>query len=112
MSLHRIRENDDRPYFRTTLKIAGSPVDLTGATVIFHMADEAGIVKINRAASKIQSSPTVNVGVVEFRFDSSLGETNLPGSYIAEWEVTFADGTTQTFPTRGRDRVQVLAEVA
>ena len=109
MSLHRIREGDDRPYFRVVLKVGGVVVDLTGATsVTFRMMDESGINKITGLANII----TPTAGLVEFRFDSTLGHTNTPGNYIASWTILFADGTEQTIPTRGRDRVQVIQRVA
>lgn len=100
-----MRRNDTRPYFQVTLMVDGEAVDLTGATVMFHANDSSGLSRINAAATIIQSSPTVDKGVVEYRFVPA--NTAVSGTYDVEWEVTFSDGTVQTFPTNGLDRLLI-----
>lgn len=88
-----IRAGDRLPELQATLTdTAGVPVDLTGLTVQFHMrAVNATTPTVAAAATLV----TPTSGVVKYTWVG--GDTDTPGSYWAEWEVTFGDGRTQTF---------------
>ncbi len=97
---------DRLPSIQATLATGGQAVNLTGATVDFIMRPAAGgAVKVNAAAVIV----TPASGVV--RYDWTALDTNTPGSYQAEWEVHWADGRTQTFPTTSYHTVDVLADL-
>lgn len=108
MALHEIKQGDNRPYHAVTLTFSdGSVPDLTGATVRYLARYRTDLVtlKIN-AAAVVTDIPTA---AVEYRFTTT--DTDTAGLYDVEWEVTFADGTIQTFPTRRYDRLRVIGEL-
>jgi hypothetical protein len=102
-----IKAHDRLPSIQAALATAGAAVDLSTATsVSFIMAPLAG------------GTPTVNApavivnaagGVV--RYDWALADTSTPGSYQAEWEVTWSTGKQQSFPTLTYHTVNVLADL-
>lgn len=103
-----ITKNDTAPPIQATLK-AGTPaaaVDLTGASVQFHMKDAAGVVKVDAAASITDAT----AGEVEYAWQ--VGDTDTAGRFQAEWEVTFPDATVRTFPTPGVTTVVIHGEIA
>jgi hypothetical protein len=108
MATHDIKRNDTRPFFPVTLTYEdNSLVNLSGATVVLHAR--------NRANNELKFSVAVTVtdaalGQLEWRPVAS--ETDEAGSFQCEWEVSFFDGTVQTFPTRGYDRIRVLGDIA
>ena len=68
-------------------------VDLTGASVVFSMA-RRGVTIIDRAAANVTTvtvTPTVE-------YEWQAGDTDLEGLALAEFEVTFSNGTIETFP--------------
>lgn len=74
----------------------GAGVSLAGAVVRFTMTnDQTGVVKVNRALCTIVDGLK---GEVEYRWET--GDTDTPGMFLAEWEVTI-DGRQLTFPNDG-----------
>lgn len=101
-----MKANDRLPTVQAQLFVGGTPASLTGATVAFIMRPKnGGAVKVNSAAVIVSAAD----GVV--RYDWAAADTNTPGDYRAEWEVTFADGKTQTFPTAGHHSVQIVEDL-
>lgn len=105
-STHQMRRNDTAPPITATLTAGGTAVDLTGATVQFHMMDSAGRVVVDAAATVV--SPTD--GTV--RYDWDAADTEVSGRFKAEWEVTFADTTVRTFPVQGHTHVLIHDDIA
>lgn len=72
--------------------------NLTGASVVFNMKpiDEGGPTKIERSSAVIDNA---SEGIVRYDFSSS--ETSNSGTAYAEFEVTYSDGTVETFPNSG-----------
>jgi hypothetical protein len=102
-----IKAHDERPSIQATLFTGGVAVDLTSATgVDFIMAlASGGAPKVNAAAVVADA---IN-GVV--RYDWISADTDTPGDYEAEWQVTWADSDTQTFPTASYHTISVLADL-
>lgn len=84
------------------------PVSTIGASVVFSMRRQAGAAVISRA-------PAVIGGLgpdVFLRWDWREGDTAEPGGYEAEFEMTYADGTVETWPNAGFIRVRIGEDVA
>lgn len=101
-----LKKGDTSPSIRYTL----SPtVDLTGATVRFSMRNRAtGAIKINRATAGIVAPATG--GVVQYNWTS--GDVDTAGEYQAEFEITHASGTPETFPNYGFIAVKISEDIA
>lgn len=92
-----IKQNDTRPKLRYNLKQGTNqtPIDITGATVVFNMRPSAGgSVVANRVSATIVSAAT---GVVEWT--PTTGHTATVGDYLGEFEITFSDGGILTVPS-------------
>lgn len=97
-----IKAFDRLPSIQATLS-----ADLTTAvSVNFIMkATQGNTVKVNATAVVV----TPASGVV--RYDWATGDTDTPGSYLAEWEVHWPSSKTQTFPTASYHTIDVLADL-
>jgi hypothetical protein len=103
-----IKCGDRKPSLRATLSTRNtdgttSAVSLTGATVEFRLkAPGARAAKVSRAAV-VENAAS---GIV--RFDWAAGDTDTARpDYRAEFRVTFADSTTETFPSRGYLTIEI-----
>lgn len=94
MAYFTLKTGDTSPSFQYALK--PTTVDLTGATVVFTMKSADGVTPaiVNKAAA-IVVTPTVTPTV---QYDWSAGDTDIAGAYLAEFLVTYPDGTSETFP--------------
>ena len=89
-------KGDLKPSVQATLKWKdGSIANLTGCTVKFHMK-KGDSVLIDKNAS-IVDPPTS--GIVQY--DWASGDTDTSGTCKGEFEVTWADGKTTTWPSEG-----------
>jgi len=101
-----IKQNDTSPSLQATLKDASlNPIDLTGATVMFHMKSVDGTVKVDRQMTITNEAG----GVVQYDWQS--GDTDTVGTYYVEFEVTYADSSVETFPNNGNRAVSVVREL-
>ena len=102
-----VKQNDRRPAAPAILKRGGTIVDLTSATsVTFKMR------RINSLDLKVDNSAYVtdaSAGAVEYRWAAI--DTDTSGEYLAEWEVLWSDGTTETFPTVDYDIVLITSDL-
>ena len=90
-----MKRHDTKPYVnaRVTDK-SGFPVDLTSCTAKFIMtSDISGAPKVD-AAAEIMSPATDG----RLRYQWAIGDTDTPGIYFAEFEVTFQDSSKITLP--------------
>lgn len=103
-----IKQNDTSPSLSATLLDGSSnAIDLTDATVRFHMkAAGSSSVAVDGAAVIVEAAE----GTV--RYEWMDGDTETTGSYQAEFEVTYVNGTIETFPNDGYITVLVLPEIA
>lgn len=104
------KQNDTTPPIEVVLVDSnGFPVNLTGATVVFHMrVRPAGAVKVNGSAATIVG--TASNGRVRYNLTASDRDT--ADIYEAEFQVTFADGTIQSFPGEGYIIVDIQDDIA
>jgi len=102
-----IKEGDRLPEIICNLQDAiGNKVPLTGATVRFILVDKGtGTVKVNAAAT------IVNALNGQVKYSWATGDTDTSGSYSAEWEVTFGDGRSETFPNFKNLNVKVFKDL-
>jgi hypothetical protein len=75
------------------------PVNLTGAQIKFFMEgpEDRTDVKRIEGEGEVVVSPLTGIGKYEWH----PGETDLPGSYRADFEVTLSDGTEVRVPEGG-----------
>lgn len=100
-----IKTHDTAPFIaQTLLDYAGNPVDIAGASVIFVMSTfgEAPGYVLSETASNDQTADHLTDGTTGYvSYEWQDGDTEVAGSYVAEWEVTFLDGEVETFPNGG-----------
>lgn len=103
-----IKQNDTSPAIVATLQDAnGTAIDLTGASVRFHMrAIGSNQTTVDAAATVV----TPLSGIVRYAWDAA--DTDTVGSYQAEFEVTYADASVETFPNDGHIRVEITDDIA
>jgi len=103
-----VKQNDTAPSLRATLKDGSNTViDLTGASVRFHMRTVGGTsAKVDAAATVI--SPATS-GIVQYNWVAA--DTDTIGSYQGEFEVTYSDSAIETFPNNGYIRVEIIDDI-
>jgi hypothetical protein len=90
-----VKRGDTAPTFRAQCLDGTDPVNLTAApTVRFLMKTSAGVSVV--AANMTKDDQTTLPGWVRYAWDSD--DLAAAGTYLAEVEVTWADGKIQTFP--------------
>ncbi|CAH1230653.1 hypothetical protein PAECIP111891_06711 [Paenibacillus allorhizoplanae] len=103
-----IKRNDTRTAIKAVLKSPrGNPVNLSGATVKFIMAKYIkGTVLVDREADVLDQEN----GVVCFVF--TVDEVTSLGMMKAEFEVTYEDDSTETFPNQGYILINFESDLA
>jgi hypothetical protein len=82
-------------------------VDITEASVRFHMRPIGSTtVTVDQPANIV----TALEGIV--RYDWQAADTATIGSYQAEFEITYADASIETFPNDGYIRVNITGDIA
>lgn len=103
-----IKQNDTSPRLQATLKDgSGTAIDLTGASVNFHMR------AVGSTTNKVDGSATIadeDNGVVFYSWASS--DTDTSGSFEAEFEVTYTGGAVETFPNDKYIQVEITDDIA
>jgi hypothetical protein len=101
-----IKQNDTSPSLQATLKgSSGSAINLSGASVSFHMKPLGGDIKVDSPMSVTDASE----GVV--RYDWGASDTDTVGTYFVEFEVTYSDNSVETFPNSGNLVVNVVRQL-
>lgn len=102
-----IKKNDTAPSLQRTLTDSDGAIDLTGATVRFHMAATVGgTAKVDAEATIV----TAASGIV--KYDWASGDTDTTGSYYGEFEITYSDGSSETVPNPGFITINITADLA
>lgn len=106
MSTLTIKRGDTLPVAASTLTDeSGTPQAVPAtATVKFLMRDAETREQVLSGAAEV-ADQAATPGRVLYRW--AAGETDREGDYEAEWEVTYADGGVQTFPTREQDALHI-----
>lgn len=102
------KRGDLLPLLIATLSDVNGPVDLTNATVQFHMRDSAGELVIDETAT-VDPDQTANTGLVTYTWQT--GDTDTAGDYEAEFEAVFS-GKPITFPKGSNLRVRIVGDIA
>lgn len=93
------KTGDVKVRFGATL--AADTLDLTGATIRFIMKGKA----------KTIAGAAVNDAGLHVYFEFTGTDLDTKGTYKAEWEVTFPNGTIQTFPDDGYHEIKVIDDL-
>jgi alkylation response protein AidB-like acyl-CoA dehydrogenase len=103
-----LKQHDTSPALRYQLLTeTGDPVDLAGVTgVRFRLAPSPAETARVDAEATVESATE---GIVAY--DWTAADTSKAGRFVAEWEVTYADGTVETFPNRGYLEVRVRPDL-
>lgn len=108
MALWKHKRHDTYPVLTATLSdAAGTAVDVSGATIKFIMR------KVG------ETEPTVNAAMTfvtdgtngQVKYTWQTGDTEDAGLYYCEYQVTYAGGEVQTFPTVGFDKVHIYGDL-
>lgn len=101
-----LKAHDRKPSIQGALSVDGVAVNLTGCTVKFIMSTAPGATpKVNATAVIV----TAVSGV--FRYDWAAADVDTPGIYDGEVQVTYADGTKQSFPTLTYLSIDIVADL-
>lgn len=103
-----IKQNDTAPALRATLKDGdGDVINLTDASVRFHMR------RVGSTSTTVDNAATTVVpytsGVVQYDWEAA--DTVTVGTYHAEFEVTYSDGTIETFPNNSFMTIEVTDDI-
>jgi hypothetical protein len=83
--------------------------NLTGATVVFNMRlPGAASAKVSRKAVQVVSPATDG----KVRYVWAAEDTDTVGTYSAEFEVTYQDGSVETFPNADDITVHIRQDLA
>ena len=106
MSTFSIKRNDTSPIIRRILKDAdGAIIDVTGATVRFHMNELDG-------TNVVDGLATINTGTAgDVQYSWIAADTATDGTFNCEWEITFADTRVETVPNSGHDTVTITEDL-
>lgn len=103
-----MKRNDTKPEFTATLTDGdGNATDLSSATEVrFLMHDrKARSLKVN-ATAEITDAANGRI-----RYIWASGDTDTVGEYDVEVQVTFSDGTIESYPNNGYHRLRVLKDL-
>lgn len=106
MPTFQLKEGDTSPSI--SYELTPTTVDLTGASVVFNMTTRRGVVKVSRAAATV-TTPT---GTPTVQYDWIAADTDTAGTYRAEFEVTYGDGSIETFPNTGFLTISITKDLA
>ena len=96
---HTLKRGSTRPVLRYPLP----GVDLTGATATFLMSPRPG------QPPTVNAPAVVTYGALEYHWQS--GDTDQAVTHFGEFEVTFADGSIETFPNDDYIRIEVKQDI-
>lgn len=110
MAKFTIKQNDTSPALKIQcIDSSGTAIDITNASVEFHMINDSDDTEKINSSSGTSITDASN-GYVQYEW--SDGDTDTVGQYKAEFQVTYDDGTIETFPNNGFITVDIHKEGA
>jgi len=107
MATFVIKQNDTSPSIEATLTdINGSAVNIASSSVRFHMKNMSNNTLIVDQAATIVNAAS---GIVRYAWQSA--DTQKPGLYNCEFEVTYSDNSIETFPNDDKIIVSIESEI-
>ena len=107
MATFVIKQNDTSPSIEATLtNISGTAVNLNGSSVRFHMKNMS-----NNSLIVDQAATIVNAAGGIVRYAWQAADTQKPGLYNCEFEVTYTDTSIETFPNDDKIIVSIESEI-
>jgi len=101
-----IKQSDTSPSIQAALQDSNlTAINLTGATVNFHMKLLGGTTMLNEEMIIVEPL----TGLV--RYDWQDGDTSIAGTYYAEIEVIYSDLSVETFPNTGNLAIVITPEL-
>ena len=101
-----IKRNDTAPALAATCQDAdGNAIDITGASVRFHMIDKNDVTVVDAAATIVSAS----AGTIKYAWQAA--DTDESGSFRGEFEVTYSDSTIETFPNSNYIQIQIYDDL-
>ena len=98
-----MKQNDTAPDLQVEILDGDdNAVDVTGATVVFNMAG-GGVPKVAGGSVTLVTAAS---GVVKYVWQS--GDTDTPGVYEGEFQVTFVGGKVETYPNSDAGRLTII----
>ena len=105
-STFNIKRNDTSPIIAGTCKDSdGTAIDITGATIRFHLINAAGTTVVDAAGAIVSAT----AGTVSYTWQTA--DTTTSGNHTAEFEVTYSGGAIETFPNRGFIPVRIYDDL-
>lgn len=109
-----MRQNDVMPYLDVTLKdYSGAYPYSTDDTIRFVMKSSDDTIKINQSSTgSFVTFLSSTAGTVRYMWSSSNGDTDTPGDFLADFELTTPTGKQVTFPNNGHLAVVITPELS
>ncbi len=111
-----LKANDTRPLVEAQLGHVSVEANAALATALAQPGVAVSFVM--RLQSQVSGAPQINKPAQVYdaaerivRYLWGVADTAKPGVYLAEWEVVFADGSIQTFPTAAYHSIEILKDL-
>jgi len=102
-----IKQGDTAPIMEANLRQpSGAAAPLAGAAVKFYMRPRGRSTITTNSAAAVTDAAN---GVVQYSWVAA--DTQQPGAYEGEFEVTYADGTIETFPNEGYIDISIPPQI-
>ncbi len=111
LTVFNLKRGDRRPYLYATLGSINeegelnTPQPLTGATVVFNMKNEAGVLVVNRGPCVVDNIPA---GAVHYEWGAT--DTLIAGTYTGEFEASFG-AEAVTFPNGSEIKIKIREDL-
>lgn len=105
MPVFSIKAGDTKPWMSATLQDAHRrPIDLTGASIEFHMRPKV----VGSDGELTADAEIVDELKGSVQYQWADGDTDVPGPYDAEFKITFPDGSVESVPNDSYIEVLIL----